>query len=190
MILNPDQTSIAELRSYARVNIVGTSGSGKSVFGEELARQLDLPYFEMDQLFWKTGWAESTDEEFFEKIRNVVERESWVLDGNYTRTVPTKWPRAQLVIWLDLSFATTVVRVTRRAINRSLSKTEIWPGTGNRETLRKTFLSRQSIIWWCVKYYAANRKKYQRMMKSDDFPDLAFLRLLSTEQIARALGQR
>ena len=33
-----------------RVNVKGTSGSGKSTFGAELARRLDVPYIELDAL--------------------------------------------------------------------------------------------------------------------------------------------
>lgn len=189
MILDPNQIALEDLKSYRRFNIVGTAGSGKSTFGRELAAVLAIPFFEMDQLFWKPGWRESPDEEFMEKVSVVVAKDAWVLDGNYTRTVPIKWRRTQLVVWIDLPFMTTVARVTKRAVNRSITGAELWPGTGNRETLKKAFLSRRSIIWWSIKYYAANRKKYQRIMEAGEYPELSFLRLSSTTQVARMLGR-
>jgi gluconate kinase len=36
-----------------KVNVVGTSGSGKSTFSQQLARVLDCEYIEMDRLHWK-----------------------------------------------------------------------------------------------------------------------------------------
>ena len=40
-----------------RVNVVGTSGSGKSTMGAALARRLGVPYVELDALAWKPGWV-------------------------------------------------------------------------------------------------------------------------------------
>ena len=57
---------------YRRINIVGTSGSGKSTFGRQLAERLSIPYFEMDQLFWKAGWVETPGDVFMEKIAGVT----------------------------------------------------------------------------------------------------------------------
>jgi len=104
--------NIEEVSRFERINVVGTSGSGKSTFGRQVAEILNLPFYEMDQLFWKAGWQESTDEELFTKVRQVTSGDKWVLDGNYTRTIPEKWKHVQLVIWLDLSFTRTILRVT------------------------------------------------------------------------------
>ena len=48
-----------------KINVVGTSGSGKSTFSRTLATKLVHPYIEMDAIFWKANWQESSDEEFF-----------------------------------------------------------------------------------------------------------------------------
>src|SRR5215510_10069151 len=72
---------------FERINVVGTSGSGKSTFARELAELLNLPCYEMDQLFWKSDWHESSDNELFRKVHEVTSRSRWVLDGNYTRTI-------------------------------------------------------------------------------------------------------
>lgn len=39
-----------------RINVVGTSGSGKSTFGRQLSQQICAPYIEMDALFWQPNW--------------------------------------------------------------------------------------------------------------------------------------
>jgi adenylate kinase family enzyme len=139
-----------QIGCFERINVVGSSGSGKSTFARELAEVLNLPCYEMDQLFWKSDWHESSDDELFRKVHEVTSRSRWVLDGNYTRTIPVKWKQVQLVIWLDPSFLRTVLGVTKRTIYRSFTQEEIWPGTGNRESLRKAFLSKDSIIWWAI----------------------------------------
>jgi adenylate kinase family enzyme len=39
-----------------RVNVKGSSGSGKSTFARELAAKLDLPYVELDALHHGPNW--------------------------------------------------------------------------------------------------------------------------------------
>ena len=176
-----------QISRFERINVVGTSGSGKSTFARELAELLNLPCYEMDQLFWKSDWHESSEDELFRKVHEVTSRPRWVLDGNYTRTIPVKWKQVQLVIWLDPSFVRTVLRVTKRTIHRSLTQKEIWPGTGNRESLRKAFLSKNSIIWWAITSYRSNRKKYSSMISSPAYSHICFIRLNSRTGVASFL---
>ena len=84
----------------ARVNVVGTSGSGKSTFARLLASKLELPVMEMDALYWDRNWSEPSDEVFFTRLRAALAQPRWVLDGNYDRTLPIKWQAATTVIWL------------------------------------------------------------------------------------------
>jgi adenylate kinase family enzyme len=178
-----------------RINVVGTSGSGKSVFARRIAELLDLPYYEMDALFWKPGWQQAADEELFSKVEEVCAQPRWVLDGNYTRTLPIKWKRVQVVVWLDPPFLPTVLRVTARTIRRALTREELWPGTGNRESLAEAFFSKRSIIWWAISTHAKNRRKYEALMAAPEYSHITFLRLrssplLSEDQARELLGVR
>lgn len=47
-----------------KINVVGTSGSGKSTLAHRLAQQLNLPYIQMDQLYWRANWQGTPDEDF------------------------------------------------------------------------------------------------------------------------------
>ena len=87
-----------------RINVIGTSGSGKSTLSKQLAKKLGSPYVELDALYWKPNWTKSNDDEFFQKVNEVVSADKWVLDGNYSRTQDIKWKRAQTVVFLDLPF--------------------------------------------------------------------------------------
>lgn len=159
------------LRRSRRINVVGTSGSGKSTFSRELAAVLELPHHEMDAHYWLPGWQGRSDEDFHSRIAGVTAREAWVLDGNYTRTIPVKWARVECVVWLDYSLPVTFFRGVRRAVRRAVSRMEIWPGTENRESFRQTFLSRKSILLWTLQTHGANRRKYSDLAeKSEGFP--------------------
>lgn len=174
---------VNRLSRIDRVHIIGTCGSGKSTFGRQFAAHLKIPFVEMDSLYWGPNWTEHADEEFLANVKSITDRARWVLDGNYTRTTPVKWRQVQLVIWLDISFMRTVFRVSTRCVKRALGKTEIWPGTGNRETLRKSFFSRQSVILWSITSYSRNRKMYSEIMESQEYDHVWFVRLRSKREV-------
>ena len=110
-----------------------------------------------------------------------------MLDGNYTRTLPIKWKHVQLVVWLDPPYLQTMFRVTARTIRRAFSGQELWPGTGNRESLAEAFFSRKSIIWWAIRTHGANRRKYSALMSAPEYSHIAFVRLNSAAEAARFL---
>ncbi len=79
------------MQQYTRFNVVGSSGSGKSTLARAIAQALQLPYVELDALFWKPDWQESSDDEFLPKLAQALAGDEWVLDGNYSRTTSIKW---------------------------------------------------------------------------------------------------
>ncbi len=169
-----------------KINIIGTSGSGKSTFGRKLAESLSLPFLEMDAIFWGPDWTFPEDKELFSKLASALEVENWVLDGNYTRTIPIKWDNIDIVIWLDFSFLRTLSQAVTRAITRLLTQEEIWPGTGNRETPGK-LLSRDSIVLWTLRTYQRNKNKFTGYMEAEEFKRIRFIRLKSPRQAKRFL---
>jgi adenylate kinase family enzyme len=164
-----------------RINVIGTSGSGKTTFGRQLAEVLDLPFLEMDALFWGPDWSFPEDPELFARLSAALEGEDWVLDGNYTRTREIKWARVDAVVWLDYSFPRTLFQAVSRALSRAFSGEELWPGTGNRETFQKLF-SRDSIVLWTIRTYGKNRRRIPRWMNSEEHREITFHRLRSPRE--------
>lgn len=169
----------------ARINVIGVSGSGKSTFAKRLSALTGIRHLEMDALFWKPGWTDSTDEEFFAKLEQALEGEEWILDGNYSRTQPVKWRNVTTIVWVDYSLARTLWQAVSRAFRRSLTKEELWPGTGNRESFRKSFFHRDSIIWWTISSRKRQRQRYLRLMVDPDYAHLAIIRLTSPSEARR-----
>lgn len=174
-----------------KINVIGTSGSGKSTFCKKLAATLNFPHVEMDKIFWGPNWRWPSDDEFFGNLKQALEKPNWILDGNYTRTVPIKWESVDVVIWLDYSFLRTLFQAIKRAAHRAWTKEELWEGTGNRESFRKSFFSKQSIIWWTITTHGQVRKKYESYLTNPKFSHIKFIRLKShkdAEAFLRALS--
>lgn len=164
-------------KPVSRINVIGTSGSGKSTFSRKLAAALQVPHIEMDKVYWGKDWTYLSHEEYFEKLKQILDQSAWVLDGNYAQTIPVKWKNVQMVIWLDYSFTRTLWQAVKRAVWRAWSQEEIWEGTGNRETFRKSFLSKDSIIWWTITTYGKIRKRHEGFMQDPQYQHIHFVRL-------------
>ncbi len=173
----------------ARINVVGTSGSGKSTFSKRLASELELPLIEMDALFWNPQWSESTDELFFARLRAALAHPRWVLDGNYDRTLPIKWQEVTAVIWLDYSLPRTLLQGVKRALFRAWTKEELWPGTGNRESFRASFFSKKSVLLWSHRSHGKLRKRYGERLTDPAYAQIAFYRFRSPAEAEGFLRQ-
>jgi len=57
-----------------RVSVVGTVGSGKTTFARALARKLDVPYVELDELNWGPRWTQASAEELQVRVNEVSAR--------------------------------------------------------------------------------------------------------------------
>jgi adenylate kinase family enzyme len=68
-----------------RVVVIGTSCSGKTTFASQLADQFSIPHTELDVLHWLPEWEMQPLEEFRSLVKEVVEKDRWVIDGNYSK---------------------------------------------------------------------------------------------------------
>ena len=164
-----------------RINVVGTSGCGKSTVGKRLAERLSVPYIQLDELYWKSNWGESTDEELFPKLEKALSPDEWVLDGNYNRTTSIKWKRVQMVVYLDLPFRIVFYRIIKRSLRRGIRNEELWHG--NKETLWKHLFTRDSMILWTIKRFSMNRKRYTELFEKPEYSHIKFVRLCSDKEV-------
>jgi len=151
-----------------RVNVKGTSGSGKTTFAQELARRLDLPFVELDALHHGPNWYQPTAEEFSARVRAEIDAlpDGWVIDGNYEGKLgELVLGQADTIVWLDLPFALKFRRVWRRTMVRIRDDIELW--SGNKESWRGAFWSRDSLFWWMTKTHFRHRREWPDRFEGD-----------------------
>lgn len=137
-----------------------------------------MPFIELDALNWGPNWTMVPIEVFRERVARAAEGDSWVIDGNYAGRGARDlvWPRADTVIWLDPPLRVIFARLLKRALCRIRSGEELWPATGNRETFRSQFLSRDSLFVWALRTHWRRKRQYGELFARSEYKHLQVLR--------------
>jgi adenylate kinase family enzyme len=142
-----------------RVAVIGTTGSGKTTLARRLAEQTGLRVVELDALFWGRDWQPAPVELFRYRVECETSDGGWIVVGNYGQVRDLVWRPADTLIWLDLPLPLVMWRLLRRTVRRVTTQEKLW-GTGNTESWRNAFFSRDSILLWALKTHRRNRQKF------------------------------
>ena len=170
-----------------RVAVVGVTGVGKSMFAAQLAERLDADVIELDALHWLADWTPRDPEEFARLVDEATTAARWVSAGGYKQITVYTWGRADLLVWLNYSFPRVLWRLTKRTIRRIVTHEELW--NGNRESVRKAFMSKDSLFVWLVQTYWSRPAEYERRLATEH-PGLEFVRFTHPKHATRWLNDR
>ena len=143
-----------DLRGHPRVALHAVTGSGKSTLAARLAALTGAPHVSVDDLMWRPGWVQLTDEEQVEAIRPWAQQPRWVMDSLWPATREVVLPRTDLLVALDFPRRVSLGRLLRRT-GRRLRTGEEFCG-GNTESWRRA-LSSDSIVAWHFRSFPTKR---------------------------------
>lgn len=152
-----------------RVIIIGCGGSGKSTLARHMGEKTGLPVVHLDQLFWKPGWEERSKPEFDKIVQQELEKEEWIMDGNFTRTLPMRIQRCDTVIYLDFSRAACLLGVLKRVLT-TYGKVRPDMGEGCPERIDFGFLK------WVWNYNKNKREGNYRLLNEADHAETIVLK--------------
>jgi adenylate kinase family enzyme len=168
-----------------RIILIGSSNSGKSTLAERIAAHRDVPFIELDALHWEPNWTEADPDVFRERVRGAIEPDAWVMAGNYiTQQQTVSWPRADTIVWLDLSLRIVLPRCVRRCWSRWRSGELLW-GT-NRETFWEHLMlwdTERSLIAYTIKHHRRRRREFETFIHDPRWSHITFVRLRSPDEI-------
>ncbi len=116
-----------------RILIIGCSCSGKSTLARTLSRKLGVPVVHLDQLWWSGDWKHVTREEFDSRLAMALNMDRWIIDGNYSRTIPMRLPKCDTIIYLDFNRWECLWGMCQRLFsNRGKVRPDMGPGCPER----------------------------------------------------------
>ena len=84
-----------------KILVIGCPGSGKSTFSKKLKEKLNLPLYHLDLIWNKPDKTTIKREEFDETLTKILNEDSWIIDGNYQRTLEKRIIKSDTIILLD-----------------------------------------------------------------------------------------
>ncbi|HVF47034.1 MAG TPA: DNA topology modulation protein [Pyrinomonadaceae bacterium] len=116
-----------------KIMVVGSGGAGKSTFSKHLGEILGIEVIHLDQLYWRPNWIDTPKDEWAAMVRDLVKRETWIMDGNFGGTRQIRLNACDTAIWLDIPRAICMYRVLKRAIvYRNRSRPDMAEGCNER----------------------------------------------------------
>ncbi|HUQ34602.1 MAG TPA: DNA topology modulation protein [Pyrinomonadaceae bacterium] len=165
-----------------KVLVIGPGGAGKSTFANQLGKLLDVKVLHLDKFYWHPGWVETAKAEWLKTVEELLSRDAWIMDGNYSGTLAARYRACDTVIFLDMPRRICLWRVLKRALMyRKKSRPDMAEGCPEK-------LSGEFILWiW--NYPSRTRPKVLSMLESNP-EEKKIVRLRSPSDVKRFLARQ
>ncbi|MBQ8837451.1 MAG: adenylate kinase [Clostridia bacterium] len=81
--------------------VIGCPGSGKSTFARKLQKATGIPLYHLDMLYWNADKTSVEKSVFLQRLQYILEKDAWIIDGNYGSTIEMRLSACDTVFFLD-----------------------------------------------------------------------------------------
>lgn len=112
-----------------KIIVIGCPGSGKTTFALKLSEKTGLSLFHLDAIWHKADRTHISREEFDARLSDILSLDSWIIDGNYSRTLERRMCACDTVILFDLPadvcLEGAISRVGKKRVDMPWTDTEL-----------------------------------------------------------------
>ena len=134
-----------------KIHIIGGSGTGKTYLANTLSKKLNIPHYDLDDLFWDNSSAQYGTKMCIEKrnqmLLNILENNEWILEGVFYSWVNESFEKSDLILVLDIPKHVYKRRIICRFVKRKLGIER-----GKKETLKTL----RDLLVWTDKFQKEN----------------------------------
>lgn len=142
-----------------KIAVMGFSGAGKSTLARELGQWYGCPVLHLDKVQFLPGWQERDRGEMQELVAGFMERDAWVIDGNYAQFyLERRLEEADCIIFLKLPRLACFRRAWRR-YRRFRGRTREDMAEGCTEKFDLEFM------WWLL-WEGYTRQRRERLQQA------------------------
>ena len=84
-----------------KIIVIGCPGSGKSTVSRALHNKMGISLYHLDMMYWNADKTTVEKSVFLERLSTVLEKDEWIIDGNYGSTMELRMAACDTVIFLD-----------------------------------------------------------------------------------------
>lgn len=141
-----------------KILIVGSGGAGKSTFAKRLHNATGIELIHLDKVFWRPNWVETPKDEWKNTVEDLLKKDSWIMDGNFSGTMEMRLSVCDTVIFFDLPRTICVYRAFKRFL---FYKKDVRPdmAEGCEEKFNLDFYK------WIWNYPTRTRPKAEELLK-------------------------
>ena len=88
-------------QNNVKIAVTGGIGSGKSTVSRALHNKTSIPLYHLDMMYWNADKTTVEKSVFLERLSAVLEKDEWIIDGNYGSTMELRMAACDTVIFLD-----------------------------------------------------------------------------------------
>lgn len=143
-------------KKYSRIIILGPAGSGKTTLSKFISKEFNIEAIHLDKEYWLPNWQRPEKDEWNKKLQTYVDKESWIMDGNYIDSLDIRLEKADLVIMLDIDLKTCINSIILR-------------------TVKGYFIKRKDLAEGCSDKFDESKKNlisWTKQFKTAYFPQL------------------
>lgn len=138
--------------------IIGSPGSGKSTLARRLHTATGLELIHLDTHFFGPNWEEPEKDVWEQRVRKLVEKENWIMDGNYGGTMDIRIARADTIVLMHFPPRICLWRVIRRiAGNYGKTREDMAHGCNEKFDL--------GFLWYVVNFRRTRGRKLVRKLE-------------------------
>jgi adenylate kinase family enzyme len=156
-------------RIMKRILIIGSGGAGKSRFAKKIGEITKIEVINLDYLYWKPGWIKPSKKEWKTTVEKLIQKQSWIMDGNHQSTLDTRITAADTIILLDMHPIICLWHI----IKRRFTQKEAVPGCPQRITA-------EFVHWILWKY--PTKKRPETLHKLKQYEKVKNIHILHTQK--------
>jgi adenylate kinase family enzyme len=143
-----------------KVLVIGSGGAGKSIFAKRLGRILQIEVIHLDAFYWNPGWVETPKPEWRKTVEELLRRDSWIMDGNFSSTLDMRLEACDTVIFMDMARRICLWRVIKRLIKyRNRNRPDMAEGCLEKFDIK--------FIGWVWSYRKRARPKVAKLLEEN-----------------------
>ncbi|KFN01751.1 DNA topology modulation protein FlaR [Bacillus clarus] len=106
-----------------KIHITGSTGSGKTTYSKQIAKELNIPRYELDDIHWIRDPKSDTRRPIDEKLallKEIVIQNDWVIEGVQFKWSDASFEAADVIIVLDVSKIKNRYQIVKRFFKQKL----------------------------------------------------------------------